>query len=241
MTVAVFGESFTDIFISGPSYRQSPEADVPVILNPGRKQYRGGAANTAQNLLGLGVSVDLYTNPETITKTRIQVGSRDIARIDEETHVAPFHTQRIPSLIRYDAVVFSHYAKGFLTRAFVKDVITFCHRGNIPTFADTRPEDFEWFEKATVVKMDGRAAAFDWPSNVVVTEGPRGATLAGKRYPTKPVIPCYVAGAGDSFLAGLTVEYLRSHNLEKSVKLANKVARVAVSRPGISVVNASEV
>lgn len=239
--VLVLGESFVDIFISGPSFRCSPESGAPVILNPTRTTYEGGAKNTANNLGALGALVDMTTNSQELRKTRVQLGSTDVARIDEETSVQPM-TEIHGDMGKYDAIVFSHYNKGFLTRKFVQTVIQNATSMGILTFADTRPEDFEWFKDATLVKMDGRAAAFTWPENVVVTAGSEGAyTYEPKtQHPTQEVYPAYVAGAGDSFVAGLVMKYLRTKNLRYAVQYANKVARVAVARPGISIVHASD-
>ena len=49
-----------------------------------------------------------------------------------------------------------------------------------------------------------------------------------------------VSGAGDTFLAGLVCEYLRSQSLDKAIQFANRCARVVVQKPNVAFVTAEE-
>jgi D-beta-D-heptose 7-phosphate kinase/D-beta-D-heptose 1-phosphate adenosyltransferase len=113
LKVLVIGDVCLDIVEEGQSFRQSPEAPVPVILNPDKTYSMGMAANTALNVYNLGVRVD-YTfvlgedengkvlsgliqknlgeaeahrhneNWTTTTKHRIIANKQQVARIDFE-------------------------------------------------------------------------------------------------------------------------------------------------------------
>ena len=78
----------------------------------------------------------------------------------------------------------------------------------------------------------------------MVTQGDSGANLFHnqkcKSYPTKPVTINDVSGAGDTFLAGLVCEYVRSQSLDKAIKFANKCATAAVQKPNVAFVTPEE-
>lgn len=57
--ILCIGDVMLDIFETGPVDRLSPEAPVPVLLNPERRYFAGGAANLALNLHALGAKVHL--------------------------------------------------------------------------------------------------------------------------------------------------------------------------------------
>lgn len=55
MKIVVFGDVMLDVWSEGVVERISPEAPVPVLLNPQETKRPGGAANVAMNLKRLGV------------------------------------------------------------------------------------------------------------------------------------------------------------------------------------------
>ena len=72
MRILIIGESCIDRFIYGKVNRLSPEAPVPVVNPIEIKENPGMAANTQANCMSIipGIQVDLWTQPEQITKTR---------------------------------------------------------------------------------------------------------------------------------------------------------------------------
>jgi D-beta-D-heptose 7-phosphate kinase/D-beta-D-heptose 1-phosphate adenosyltransferase len=62
LKVLVLGDVALDIVTEGPSYRQSPEAPVPVISNPTTTYSLGMAANVALNLHRLGANLAFSFN-----------------------------------------------------------------------------------------------------------------------------------------------------------------------------------
>ena len=45
-----------------------------------------------------------------------------------------------------------------------------------------------------------------------------------------------ISGAGDTFLAGLVVDYVRTKDIEKSIKFAQECTKIVVQKHGVSTV-----
>lgn len=109
--IAVMGDSFLDKYSFYDSYRTSPEADVPVIINQNAKYFPGGASLVSCVIAEKNIEVDLYTrlgnskesniiseflydrnvnifdystNFKTILKDRVIVNNKYFLRIDDE-------------------------------------------------------------------------------------------------------------------------------------------------------------
>ena len=59
--ILVIGDIMLDIFTSGDAHRLSPEAPVPIILNPETRTSLGGAGNVVVNLCALDCDVRLLS------------------------------------------------------------------------------------------------------------------------------------------------------------------------------------
>ena len=55
-------------------------------------------------------------------------------------------------------------------------------------------------------------------------------------YPTKEVSVKDLSGAGDTFLAGLVFEYVRSKDIESAIKFAQECTTIVVQKSGVSTV-----
>lgn len=269
MRIAVFGDIMLDIFQDGTVGRVSPEAPVPVVLNPTKTKYLGGAGNLALNLKRLGHDVTLFTDigsdrpgeiliemlkeeniecyadyqgKPTTVKERIKGNDQHIVRVDTEDttpNPKPYHPKLMST---YDAVVISHYRKGFITEKFAQWIIK-QHR---PTFVDTPVSDMGWFLGATVVKTNEMTNT-DLGKNtaLVVTRGKEGAILldndddSPEHFPHvgPPVNEVDVTGAGDVFVAALVHRYFSNeNNIREAITFANMVAGMAVTNPGTSTI-----
>ena len=116
--VIVFGDVIRDRYLCGSVSRISPEAPVPVVAINQEVSRLGGAGNVANNLIGLGMQVELLTcigtdadgdwiiddlkqkgissqwvfrdkNVQTICKSRIVSQNQQILRIDQEKIAEP--------------------------------------------------------------------------------------------------------------------------------------------------------
>jgi D-beta-D-heptose 7-phosphate kinase/D-beta-D-heptose 1-phosphate adenosyltransferase len=133
--IYVVGDSFLDEYWYGSSYRLSPEAPVPVVLNPDKKYAAGGAANVANNLESLGSDVTLITNigndveglrfkslvshktdvrPCSMTPHKIRVYANDqcVCRVDNEVTTDAI---RVNFLSDADYIILSDYNKGAIS------------------------------------------------------------------------------------------------------------------------------
>ena len=69
----------------------------------------------------------------------------------------------------------------------------------------------------------------------IVTKGNEGCLFQDKVYPTEDVPVKDISGAGDTFLAGLVVEYLKSNDIIKSIEFAQECTTRVVQKHGVSV------
>jgi D-beta-D-heptose 7-phosphate kinase/D-beta-D-heptose 1-phosphate adenosyltransferase len=235
--ILLVGDSCTDRYQYGVVDRLSPEAPVPVF-QPGYEMTRPGmAGNVYENLTALGCTVDFDTNTEKIIKTRY-IDSRShqhLMRVDQDCELAAW-VRRRQHLSHYDAVVVSDYNRGFITYAAVKELRA---EYTGPIFIDTKKTDLQQFSGCLVKINELEASrAVSRNDNLIVTRGDRGADYYYRsvetHYPAAAVEVADVCGAGDTFLAGLTFEYLRTQgNMARAIEFAIKASAVTVQHTGV--------
>ena len=71
---------------------------------------------------------------------------------------------------------------------------------------------------------------------IIVTRGKYGCDFRNKNYPTQEVPVKDVSGAGDTFLAGLVVEYLKTKDYEKAIAFAQECTTIVVQKTGVSTI-----
>ena len=71
---------------------------------------------------------------------------------------------------------------------------------------------------------------------LIITKGKYGCEYQGKLYSTQEVPVRDVSGAGDTFMAGLVVEYIKSKNIEKAIDFAQECTTEVVQKSGVAVV-----
>lgn len=155
MSILVLGDVILDEYWIGSSTRLSPEAPVPVILNPITKKSPGGAANVALNIKSMGSLVKLISQvdenfdtellgnlptgllrcEQTPHKTRIIGENHIICRIDRELF-QPVNAQEFWIEPSYSICVLSDYNKGFLNDR--TQIIKWCNDKNIKTIVDPK-------------------------------------------------------------------------------------------------------
>jgi sugar/nucleoside kinase (ribokinase family) len=54
-----------------------------------------------------------------------------------------------------------------------------------------------------------------------------------KTYPVEKVEIKDTSGAGDTFLAALSIEYCKSNDIDKAIEFANKCATIVVQKQGV--------
>jgi D-beta-D-heptose 7-phosphate kinase/D-beta-D-heptose 1-phosphate adenosyltransferase len=241
MKILVIGDSCTDIFVYGNSYRLCPEAPVP-IFEPSRTVTNDGmAGNVKANLESLGAKVELITNREQITKTRYvdNKSNQMFLRVDSLDRVKPaFDINRVNWDV--DAVIVSDYDKGFLTES---DIYQISKKHSL-TFIDTKkPINLQTFSDYTYVKMNeyewelcekNGAKYEDWSDKLIITMSERGCLYKNQIFPVNNDIEVRdLSGAGDTFMAGLTIKYLETKNVKESIQFANICASKVVQKKGV--------
>lgn len=252
MNVLVIGETCVDIFHYGRTTRLNPEAPTPIFVTDRTVTNEGMAANVAANLDSLfqeEANVHFFTQTSaTIKKERFVESAHNyiMLRVDADPKLENFilhpHIQEMIKIA--DAVVVSDYNKGLL------DESTLCRISQWAklSFLDTKKPLGKWAEHFDYIKINYSESLNpnhdekfieNNTERIIVTTGKDGARLGNKTYPTTPVEIMDVAGAGDSFLAGLVYSYLKENDIDKAIEFANSVARFAVSKKGV-VSNISE-
>jgi bifunctional ADP-heptose synthase (sugar kinase/adenylyltransferase) len=240
--VLVIGENCIDVFVYGYSKRKSPEGEGMVFL-PQREVYADGMAyNTANNLIAMGVDVDIITNTEEITKRRYIDDETNhlFLRVDENDVVRRYDVSKLPELAEYDAILISDYHKGFLTEA---DISYIAERHPL-VIVDTKKILGDWCKDIRFIKinrtefLNNTDAIIDnsWlDEKLLVTLDKDGTIHRGMRYPAKEVEVVDICGAGDTFIAGFTKKYLETTDISQSILFANTVASVVIQKKGVGI------
>jgi D-beta-D-heptose 7-phosphate kinase/D-beta-D-heptose 1-phosphate adenosyltransferase len=230
--ILLIGDDCVDVYRYGTVDRISPEAPVPVFKFSHEEHRPGMAGNVYENLTALGCDVN-YLHGKTTTKTRlIDLHSKQhIVRIDDDLISSPIEfATSIPKV--YDAIVISDYNKGSVNYELIREAI----ETQIPVFVDTKKTDLEQLQGAWVKINDLEYSKIKSEcSGLIVTQGERGAKVVHHDLEiTAPKVEVAdVTGAGDTFLAALTVEYLNTNNIEQAVKFAIKAASITVQHLGV--------
>lgn len=206
----------------------------------------------------------------TIVKTRVIARHQQVVRIDRE------HRRRTPAEVEreviarlaaqsggWNAVIFSDYAKGFLTPAIAEGICRLA-RGRIIAVDPSPLNPLEW-HGVTAVKpnlREARAAAGvlaetspeetarrlleRWDTQMVlITMGEHGMLLVergGEPYhtPTRAREVFDVSGAGDTAIAVFTLALAAGAAPREAAELANHASGVAVGKLGTATVKPEE-
>ncbi len=282
--VAVFGDSILDLFSYHISPRQSPEASVPIIIKEKEEYFAGGAALLSTKLSELGTSVDLFTqigkdlnskilksklknlnvfdysksSYKTTIKERIIVENKYYLRKDNEEIQSPFRKSIIDTFkkkaSRYDAVIFSDYAKGFLDENLFNNIKEICQTNNLLTFIDPSIKnkfdfkDINYFKPnfEEAVRLSERKSLKEilnylssaYNTIPVITLGESGSAsiennkvIYSSKYKTKTVD---TSGSGDIFFAYFVYSILNNKSLLQSLNYSSKEASKHVKFFGFS-------
>lgn len=239
--VLVIGESCQDIFVYCEANRLAPDLPIPILHEKRRVVNPGMAANVHRNLLSREVNCSIQTNRdwERLTKTRYvhEQSNHTFFRVDSPLFIEPIEFNQIQ--LNAKLVVISDYDKGFLS----EDTIQAICRSHPRVFLDTKKKLGPWAEDATFIKIND----FEYNrslsqineklfSKVIHTRGSLGCDYLGINFPVPSVEVRDTSGAGDSFLAALTVSFLRHEDIIESIKYANLCASKVVQQRGVGVI-----
>ena len=242
--ILVIGDSCIDKFIYGKADRLCPEAPVPVFI-PNKTTCNGGMAqNVLENIQSIYKDVDIITTTKQTIKTRYveEKTNHQIIRIDSET--TP--TDRIKDIkkidfSKYGVVVISDYNKGFLS---TDDIEYICNSHN-NVLIDTKKILGDYcanakFIKINEIELQNNISAYvnidDFKNSLIVTLGGKGCKYKETIYPVSKVVVKDLSGAGDTFMAALAVNYIKTKNIDKSIRFANECATKVVQLKGVNTI-----
>lgn len=239
--ILVIGESCLDIFVYCDALRLAPDRPVPVLNIINQTENAGMAKNVQCNILNKVNGCDILTNDGwmNINKTRYvhEKTNHTFIRVDTPHNINQINLDDID--YNYKIIVISDYNKGFLSYS---DIETICNNHGL-VFIDTKKILGDWALKAKFIKINDyefqRTKNFisdEIKSKIIHTMGEEGCEYQGKQYKVKKVEMKDTSGAGDSFMAALVVEYLKSGNIDKAIKFANKCAAEVVKYRGVSLI-----
>lgn len=241
--ILVIGEICTDIFIYCETKRLSPEAPVPVLTPIEVKKNEGMAGNVAENVYSVSTNSVVYklVQPEQITKTRYidKKTNHMFVRVDDgENKLNRFEMTYVDKeqIKQMDIVIVSDYDKGFLDLALLKEIGGL---SKLSILDSKRKLTEEVINSFTFVKLNKSEASNNKHladlSNVIITLGDEGCSFNGITYPSpKPQETIDVSGAGDTFTASFIIKYYETQNVESSLKYANEMSSVVVSKRGVA-------
>ena len=231
--ILLLGDNCIDVYQYGTVDRISPEAPVPIFKYSHKEQRHGMAGNVSNNLKALGCHVN-YLHTETSMKTRL-IDSRSrqqMIRIDDDVTATPIQFDTaIPNT--YDAVVISDYDKGSISYELIEEVIATV---KCPVFIDTKKTDLARMQGAWVKINELEYSKIKSEcSGLIVTRGSRGASAIHHDIDVaaSSVEVVDVTGAGDTFLAALTYQYLDTGDIEQAIRFANQASAVTVQHLGV--------
>jgi bifunctional ADP-heptose synthase (sugar kinase/adenylyltransferase) len=134
----------------------------------------------------------------------------------------------------YDAIVISDYNKGTVTYELIEELVK---EVNVPIFVDTKKTDLARLA-GCYVKINAleksRATSLPDSAHLIVTHGSHGAEWDGWVYAAEIVGDVTdVCGAGDTFLAALVYQFLKTGHMPDAVKFANKASSITVQHVGV--------
>ena len=238
--ILVIGDKCTDKYIYGECKRLSPEQPIPVLDKTHIEEKPGMAANTEVNLQAFGVNTLLISQREEIVKTRFVDSNSgyQLLRLDETPKVGRIANAELRMALLHmnpDAIVISDYDKGYLND---DDLWSLCHNFNRPIFVDTKKRRL--FQKDNVYWKINEKEFNDLDkdhlpndTHLIVTLGSRGVKWAGTTFLPQTVKVFDVCGAGDTFLASLVYQFLKTKDMRKSIDFANRAAAISVTHPGV--------
>jgi len=232
----LIGDDCLDVYQFGTVDRISPEAPVPVFKMGTKEERPGMARNVKSNLESLGCEVT-YFSGKTSVKTRLieSRSKQQICRIDNDRVSQPLAVTDISHKLQdFDVIVISDYNKGYVSYELISYLRHLFHG---PIFLDTKKTDLAMFNgihvKINEVEYNNCKSVND---SLIVTLGSRGAmykTPNGQTFYTTPLVEVSdVCGAGDTFLAALTYQYMVSKEMSYSIEFANRAAAITVQHIG---------
>lgn len=249
--IGLLGDYIEDIYVYGTCDRISPELPIPVFKEVKRVHKKGGSGNVHENLKAFGVEVEHLYSCNSV-KTRFVVDNHIVFRSDQEKYHASKQTNFD---LESDYVILSDYNKGFLDKS--EEIIK--NLKDKGKFVIVDPKfNLSFYKGADIVKLNekewneysntrsGYAARKDFNiGTLVITRGSNSVIIFddfGEREITVDSHPVSdVTGAGDIFIAAMTVFLYRGDNIDEAVRKAAKLSSISVTKFGTYVLTEEDI
>jgi D-beta-D-heptose 7-phosphate kinase/D-beta-D-heptose 1-phosphate adenosyltransferase len=239
--ILVIGDSCRDVYVYCSCKRLAPDKPIPVLEVLDKKENSGMAKNVYENIKSIYKNCDIKTNKNwfDITKTRYvdQKSNHMFLRVDSNNQVERINVKEIN--YNYDIIVISDYNKGFLTE---EDIEYICSKNN-NVIIDTKKILGNWIKKAKFIKINNheyeKSKKFidnEIETKIIKTCGDEGCYYNNQHFPAKKIEVIDVSGAGDSFLAGFVVRYLKTNEIKKSIQYANSCSLKVIQEKGVTTI-----
>jgi len=209
----------------------------------------------------------------TTTKTRFMASNQQILRLDNEDNrpLPAEQTEQIiaiasQSIDRTKIIILSDYAKGCLTGALIKDIISLARKYNVPVIIDPKSSDLSVYAGADMLTpnlKEIQSAAGKTISSIeeigqfsrnmldahnigamLVTLGARGMLLVtanDSQHISAHASDVFdVSGAGDTVIAYMAAMLATKHDYTDAAKMGNLAASLVVSKLGTASLSAGE-
>lgn len=239
--ITIIGESCQDVFVYCDAVRLAPDVPVPILHEIHVTTNPGMAANVQRNIDARHIPTTLVTNQnwEKIVKRRYihDASNHMFLRVDSPHDIARLNIENID--LSADLIVISDYNKGFLNESDIDFICT----SHPLVFLDTKKILGKWSNNAAYIKINDfefnnskNKVTETIKEKIIHTRGPEGCDFRGKNYPVEKFEVRDTSGAGDSFMAALVVEYLKTLSIEESIIAANYAASRVVRTRGVGVI-----
>jgi len=213
-----------------------------------------------------GLLADLILKDDSIPttkKNRFIASNQQMLRVDREKTLplskdleSKFLAKIFPLIPSFDAIVFSDYAKGFLSPSLIQSIIQLAKEHNIPTVVDPKGKDFSKYRGASVIKPNEKEAYLATPYSkekglkkaahhvleetnidaLFITRASKGISVYTKsteeHFSAIKHDVTDVTGAGDTVLAVLAACIADQIELAVAAKMANAAASYSIEHIG---------
>ena len=248
--ILIVGDGCWDYYHYGKVTRISPEAPIPVFDEIKTTMKAGMAENVSKNLitlLGNKNTADYYRCTFMVENKNRYIdikSNQQLFRVDQKLNTDEIFltfekAKHILMNEELDLLVISDYNKGTLSYENIEVLIDLAKSKNIDIFIDTKKPDLARFEGAFIkINELEYTSSTSKCSNVIVTRAENGVVYYSKEaeapywFPVTPIEFRDVTGAGDTFLAALSIMYILTKDMNKSIMFANKAAQVSIQHYG---------
>lgn len=259
LKIAVVGDYMTDYYHEASEVKLCPSEDIMDIIEPMYPDCinkPGGAGNVVENIKSLGAGVGRFFpafQKDTHCKHYYEHKGRPLFRVSVHPQIPvddiADNLERVlrymhPLNNEYDGIIMADYNKGALTPEGILDIMAAAKENNIPVFVDPKYDNWDCYKGAAIFKCNKNEWEQVYPSlhedlrtwfdYYIVTYGDKGMSV----FTTEEdwVIPAHkvevsdVTGAGDTCIAVMALEYLRTGDILQACKLANLAGSLVVQK-----------